>query len=46
MNEEFYITLPTRSNCAEFPYNQTNHFKVDLPHPIGFAKVKFESEIE
>ena len=34
MNEEFYITLPSHSNRAEFPQNQSNHFKIRLPHPI------------
>ena len=27
------FTLPY-SNCAEFPQNQSNHFKIQLPHPI------------
>ena len=34
MNDEFYITLPSHSNGAEFPQNQANHFKIRLPHPI------------
>ena len=34
MNEEFYITLPSHSSRAEFPQNQSNHFKIQLPHPI------------
>ena len=34
MNEEFYITLPSHSNRAEFPQNQSNHFKIRLPNPI------------
>ena len=34
MSEEFYITLPSHSNRAEFPQNQSNHFKIRLPHPI------------
>ena len=34
MNDEFYITLPTHSNRAEFPHNQSNPFKIRLPHPI------------
>ena len=34
MNDEFYITLPSHSNRAEFPQNQSNHFKIRLPHPI------------
>jgi len=34
MNEEFYITLLSPSNHAEFPQNQSNHFKIRLPHPI------------
>ena len=34
MNEEFYITLPSHNNRAEFPHNQSNHFKIRLPHPI------------
>ena len=36
MNEEFYITLPSHSNRAEFPQNQSNNFKIRLPHPIRF----------
>ena len=34
MNEELYITLPSHSSRAEFPQNQTNHFKIRLPYPI------------
>jgi len=34
MNEEFYISLPSHSNRAEFPQNQSNHFKIRLPKPI------------
>ena len=34
MSEEFYITLPSHSNRTEFPQNQSNHFKIRLPHPI------------
>ena len=34
MNEEFYITLPSHSSHTEFPQNQSNHFKIRLPHPI------------
>ena len=34
MSEEFNITLPSHSNRTEFPQNQSNHFKIRLPHPI------------
>ena len=34
MNEEFYITLPSHSNRAEFPQDQSSHFKIRLPSPI------------
>ena len=34
MSQEFYITLPSHSNLTEFPLNQSNYFKIRLPHPI------------
>ena len=33
MSDDFYLTLPSHSNRNEFPQNQSNHFKIRLPHP-------------
>ena len=33
MSDAFYLTLPSHSNRNEFPQNQSNHFKIRLPHP-------------
>ena len=33
MSDDFYLTLPSHSNRNEFPQNQSNHFKICLPHP-------------
>ena len=33
MSDNFYLTLPSHSNRNEFPQNQSNHFKIRLPHP-------------
>ena len=30
----FYVTLPSNSNLAEFPNNQSNNFKVRLAEPL------------
>ena len=35
MSDDFYLTLPSHSNRNEFPQNQSNHFKIRLPHPKG-----------
>ena len=34
MSQEFYITLLSHSNRAEFPQNQSNYLEIRLPHPI------------
>lgn len=34
MNDDFYVTLPSQSNKAEFPQNKANYFKIRLPQPL------------